>query len=379
MTKQKISSDFKNKILTIRLILTAVLAVVFLLVFFFCGGALLLFNKMGDVKCFAKNDFEIHYLDVGQGDCTFIRFPDNTTMLIDAGVSSSGEKICNYLKDLFTQEGLEDIDYFLLTHQDSDHVGGASEVFEKFQVNCVFRPMVYSTSEVDMYENLEDYTISNGIYYDRAIISAYNEPNCIIRYSMAGISWGNDSYSVRFLSPNSTKYSSSNAYSPVVKITYRERSFLFTGDAESKTENEVIEKCPELLKADVLKVAHHGSKTSTSAKFLSYVQPKMAIISVGRNSYGHPADETLTRLQEINCKIYQTISLNDIALSVDSKGIIVIGGENNAPIIDVTMIIAVFIVGILVVWGIQPRKKQVKSVKKRQSKKTKATMNTDRF
>lgn len=376
MTNQKKNKDFKDKVLTIRLILTAVLSVVFLLVFFLCGGALLLFNKIGEVKCFAKNDFEVHYLDVGQGDCSFIRFPDNTTMLIDAGVSGSGDKICDYLKDLFKQEGLDDIDYFLLTHQDSDHVGGASDVFKNFQVNCLFRPMVYSTSEVEMFNNLEDYTVSNGIYYDEAIMSAYNEPNCVIRYSMAGISWGNDSYSVKFLSPNLTKYSSSNAYSPIVKISYRERSFLFTGDAESKTENEVIEKCPELLKADVLKVAHHGAKTGTSQKFLSYIQPKIAIISVGRNSYGHPADETIERLQAINCKIYQTMSLGDIALSVDSKGTIVMGGENNAPIIDVTIVISVFIVGILVVWGVQPSKKKGKKAK---PQKGKATSNTDKF
>lgn len=360
MAKQKINKDFKNKILTIRLILTAVLAVVFLLVFFLCGGALLLFNKIGYVKCFAQNDFEIHYLDIGQGDCTFIRFPDNTTMLIDAGISSSGDKICTYLKDIFVQEGLDEIDYFLLTHQDSDHVGGASDVFDKFQVNCLFRPMVYSSSEVEANGNLENYNVSNGIYYDKAIMSAYNEPNCVIRYSMAGITWGNESYNVRFLSPNSTNYSSSNAYSPIVKITFRERSFLFTGDAESRSENEVIEKYPNLLCADVLKVAHHGAKTGTTENFLSYVKPKIAIISVGRNSFGHPADETLARLQKINCKVYQTIDIGDIALSVDNKGAILIGGQNNAPIIDVTIILAVFIIGILVVWGVKPNEKNLK-------------------
>lgn len=368
MAKQKKTQEFKYKILAIRLALTAILAVAFLLIFFLCGGIAFISNNIGEVKCFASNEFEIHYIDVGQGDCTFIRFPDKKTMLIDAGPTSSKNKVCEYLDDLFKQESIDAIDYFLLTHQDSDHIGGASSVFENFQVNILYRPMVLSTYEVENFGNPQNYKTSSGVYYDNAIVAAYNEPNCSIRYSMADIGWGNNKYSVKFLSPSDNFYSNSNDYSPIVKIVYGEKSFLFTGDAESKAENEVIENYSQDLKADVLKVGHHGSKTSTSQEFLSYVQPKIAIISVGmKNSYGHPAEETIERLKAINCKIYQTSVIGDIALSVDSQGNIIMGGKNNAPMIDMTIVIAVFVVGVLIVWGVQPIKRKQKTSKNKEN------------
>ena len=386
MAKDKVTKEFNNLVLLLRLILTAVLAVTFLLVFFLCGGGLLLFDRIGNVKCFASNEFEVHFIDVGQGDCAFIRFPDNTNMLIDAGPRNSGDNVCNYLKDVFKQENIIKINRFLITHQDTDHVGGAVKVFEEFQVDYFYRPTVLSTYEVETFGNSENYKQSNGKCYDQTIVASYNEPNCTINYSKAGIYWGGENYSVEFLSPNYETYSNSNAYSAVVKITYNNRSFLFTGDAEfndknkddlNRTENELISLKSDKLKADVLKVAHHGAATSTSNEFLSFVKPSLAVMSVGKgNSYGHPADETIARLQEYNCDIYMTSTYGSIAMSVDKNGNIIIGGKNNTLSIDLTIVVIVFIVGVLIIWGIQPnekkyKKRKIKSEQKREKKTTK--------
>ncbi len=372
MAKQKKKSDFENKVLSIRLILTAVLAVAFVFIFVFCGGIILLTGQVGNVKCFIDNDFEVHFIDVGQGDSIFIKFPDKTTMLIDAGPDSSSEIICDYLEDLFKQEKINKIDSFIITHQDSDHTGGADEVFKKFQINYFYRPMVLSTYEVENFSNPNNYKISESNTYDEAIVASYNEPNCIMRYSFAGITWGNNKYSVKFLSPNKTSYSNSNNYSPIIKITYQSRSFLFTGDAETVAENEVIETSSALLEADVLKVSHHGASNGTSSNFLNYVKPAVAIISVGRgNSYGHPADETILRLQNLGCKIYQTAYKGAIAMSVDSKGNIIMGGKNNMPAVDMTIIICVFIIAVLIVWGVKVKEEDIKRIKYKKSARKK--------
>ncbi len=373
MDKQKSKKQFKNYTLLIRLGLTAVLAVVFVFVFIFAGGLNYVYGLSGKIKCFANNEFEVHYIDVGQGDSAFIRFPDKTTMLIDAGPTSSGDDVCEYLTDLFKQEKIDCIDYFVLTHQDADHVGGASDVFENFQINCLYRPKVYSNYEIQTFGNPEGYEVSTTNVYNSAIVSGYNEPNCKIRYSCAGINWGNEKYTVKFLSPNKDNYKNdNNAYSPIIKITYLSRSFLFTGDAESKIENEVIERFPEELKADVLKVAHHGASNGSGETFLSYVKPSVAVISVGKkNSYGHPNSSTLDRLNNINCKVYMTSTYGSIAMSVDSAGNIVLGGKS-ATVTDFALIVSIFFIAIVIVWGVKPKSKKRKKSKKYKQQEEKA-------
>lgn len=365
MAKQK-KSEKDGKLLTIRIGITAILAVCFVLVFVFCGGLDVMLGKVGQVKCFAANEFEVHFIDVGQGDCTFIRFPDNTNMLIDAGPSTNGSNLCEYLDDLFLQENIKEIDCFVLTHQDRDHVGAADSIFEKFQVNCLYRPKVYCNYEVENFITLQNYEISTSTFYDEAIVAAYAEPNCNIRFSAAGINWGNEKYNVKFLSPNEDVYKNdSNSYSPIIKITYLDKSFLFTGDAEKKIEDEVIALTPDELKADVLKVAHHGGSKGTSENFLQHVSPSVAVVSVGKNNgYGHPSADTLERLYNCNCKILTTSQEGSIAMSVDSKNNIVKGGKNNSPAVNLALIISAFIIFLALLWGIKFDKQKHKKTRK---------------
>ena len=236
-------------------------------------------------KEFVASDDELvaYFIDVGQGDANFIELPNGDTMLIDAGIASSGDDIIEYIEDL----GYTDIDYVIATHPHADHIGGMAEVIEAFDIGTIYMPRAVSTSKT--YENLLETIGDKGleIHTGRAGVEVLNE----------------DNLSIEMLAPVQDSYSNLNNYSIVLKITYGDTSFLYTGDAEEESLDEITGD----LSADVLKVGHHGSDTSTTRDFLAMVNPRYAIISVGAgNSYGHPADSTLELLSEYTNNIYRT-------------------------------------------------------------------------
>lgn len=225
----------------------------------------------------------VSFIDVGQGDSIFIELPDKTNMLIDAGEAKSSNKIIDYIDNL----GYDSLDYVIGTHPHSDHIGGLSRVIDSFNIGSIYMPKVVATSKT--YENLLE-TIKNK--------------SLSIKKGFAGVVVEEtDNLKIEMLAPNSEEYSSYNNYSIVLKITYGDTSFLFMGDAETLSEKEIKGN----LKADVLKVGHHGSNTSSSSSFLEKVKPKYAVISVGEdNKYKHPSDEVLTRLNKYTNIIYRT-------------------------------------------------------------------------
>lgn len=247
-----------------------------------------------------KSTLQITYLDVGQGDCTFIQLPNGETMLIDAGNHKDGQSIIQYIQSQDT----EVLDYVIATHPHADHIGGMAEVIRAFDVKNVYMPKRSHTSET--FENLLD-TIA--------------EKNLTIQAAKTGkVLFDEDHLKAEFLAPVGDSYSNLNNYSAVLKLTYQDKRFLFMGDAEQEVENELLESGAD-LSADVLKVGHHGSDTSSSKEFLEVVRPSIAVISVGAgNSYGHPDAVTLTTLQELQADIWRT----------DEKGtvIVICNGEN---------------------------------------------------
>ena len=255
-----------------------------------------------DKSEFVASEDEIiaHFIDVGQGDANFIELPNGDTMLIDAGISSSGEVIVEYIEDL----GYTDIDYVVATHPHADHIGGMAEVIEAFDIGAIYMPKALSTSKT--YENLLE-TIDEKelkIYTARSGVSVLEE----------------DDLEIFMLAPVQETYSNLNNYSIVLKITYGDTSFLYTGDAET----ESLEEITGDLHADVLKVGHHGSDTSTTKDFLDQVSPSYAIISVGEgNSYGHPSRTTLNLLESIHAKIYRTDLNGTIVVRSDGVNITV--------------------------------------------------------
>ena len=242
------------------------------------------FSSSNENSFTANGDMLVaHFIDVGQGDANFIELPNGETMLIDAGIQSSGDDIIEYIENL----GYTNIDYVVSTHPHADHIGGMALVIEAFNVENIYMPKAVSTSKT--YENLLETIQNRGLS---------------IKTGRAGVEILNtDDLNIILLAPTKESYNNLNNYSIVLKITYGDVSFLYTGDAEEESLDEITGD----LKADVLKVGHHGSNTSTTKSFLEKVKPEYAIISVGaKNSYGHPNSSTLELLEEYTNNIYRT-------------------------------------------------------------------------
>ncbi len=239
----------------------------------------------------------VHYIDVGQGDATFIELPNKETMLIDAGEKSEGKKVINYINDL----GYNKIDYIVGTHPHSDHIGSLEEVINTFNIGDIYMPKVLANSNV--YKDLLT-TIKNK---DKTVKKAFKNVSIIEEEEL----------NISFLSPTKDEYSNLNNYSAVLKITFGDNTFLFMGDAETEVEKELA-----LINCDVLKVGHHGSDTSSGLDFVKSTSPKYAIISVGKdNKYGHPDKSILKRYLDNNIKIYRTDLDGTIKVISDGKDI----------------------------------------------------------
>lgn len=246
-----------------------------------------------------NNDLlKVHYLDVGQGDSIFIELPNNETMLIDAAESYQSENIINYLKNLNYQK----IDYVIGTHPHTDHIGGLKNIINTFEIGKIYMPKVVSTTKT--YESL---------------LMAIKDKNLKINTAKAGTSIiDTDALKINILAPNNSIYTELNNYSVVTKISYGTTKFLFMGDAEKLSENEIKEN----LTADVIKIGHHGSNTSSSIDFIKKVNAKYGIISVGlNNKYNLPKEETITNWENSGTKIYLTSTNGTIRASSDGTNI----------------------------------------------------------
>lgn len=231
-----------------------------------------------------NNDLlKVHYLDVGQGDSIFIELPNNETMLIDAAESYQSENIINYLKNL----NYKKIDYVIGTHPHTDHIGGLKDIINTFEIGKIYMPKVVSTTKT--YESL---------------LMAIKDKNLKINTAKAGTSIiDTDALKINILAPTNSTYTELNNYSVVTKIIYGTTKFLFMGDAEKLSENEIKED----VTADVIKIGHHGSNTSSSIDFIKKVNAKYGIISVGlNNKYNLPKEETITNWENSGTKIYLT-------------------------------------------------------------------------
>lgn len=226
----------------------------------------------------------VDYIDVGQGDSILIR-QGEYTMLIDGGTSECKDDLLNFLQ----QENVDRFEYVIGTHPHEDHIGSLDDVVSAYDFDTFLFPKATATTRT--FENLVLAVQAKGKKFTTP------KPGEVYQLGEATIT---------VLAPNSERYGSYNDYSIVVKVTYGNTSFMFTGDAETLSEGEILEKGFD-LRADVLKIGHHGSTTSTSKKFLEAVNPKYAVISVGRdNTYKHPTKTTMDKLQRNNIPVYRT-------------------------------------------------------------------------
>ena len=258
-------------------------------------------TKPAAVQNGGEGRLSVHYLDVGQGDSEFVQLPNGECMLIDAGDMNYGGEITEQIKSL----GYDKIDYLIATHPHADHIGGMSEVIENFEIGEIYMPR--ATTNTATFEELLNTISDKGL----SISTARSET--VIEES-GGLT-------MEFLAPCSAEYDDLNNYSAVLKITFNDSSFIFTGDAEDVSENEMLENSYSKLNSDVLKVGHHGSKYSTTEDFLNAVSPEYAVISCGKdNSYGHPHNETVKRLTDAGVKLYRTDRLGAVTISTNGDG-----------------------------------------------------------
>ncbi len=278
-------------------------------------------------------ELKVHFIDIGQGDSILVELPDNKLMLVDAGPNSGEKNLLLYLNNFFEKRDNKKIDYFIVTHQDEDHIGGADIVFDNYEVLSFHRPTVYTPDEMTKY----GYSTSEVNVCDtkvfKTMISKMEAEGCKVVFNAQsnnplGLT-GTEDYTVEFLSPKRIKYNAPNDYSPITIITYQNRKVMLTGDAETLVENEVLDDYSnDYLNCDILKLGHHGSSTSTSQNFLDAVSPKYVAISCGvNNKYHHPNETVYARVVEKigENNIYRTDTMGNITFGIDKDS--VVGGK----------------------------------------------------
>lgn len=290
-------------------------------------------------------EYKVHFIDVGQGDSSLIQFPDGKNMLIDTGEDTSEirKNLIRYLDSV----GVEKLDYLILTHTDSDHIGNAAYILENYEVDYIYLPTVYSLYDEEKgLDTDEGWSTKDTKTWSEVVEASYKEVDeegaTIIRTFVGededtpvtkSIVSEEYNYRVDFYAPYSERFSDSNDYSPVIMVRFGDLTavegenganatvdFMFVGDLEKAGEAEFLEKNAALLTngeldCEVLKVGHHGSSTSSSEEFLSYVTPEYAVISCGEgNKYGHPTSKALARLESCpsSPKIMRTDELGSI-------------------------------------------------------------------
>lgn len=243
-------------------------------------------------------DMKVYFFDVGQGDSIYIKAPNGEDILIDGGDTKYSDDVVRYLTEL----GVDDIEIMILTHPHNDHLAGLIDVLDNFTVKAVYSPRVTHTTRA----------------YEDFVIAVKNQ-GLKFKEAKAGVELDIKGVNANFVAPANTYGSDLNNWSSVVRMEYGETSFLFTGDAETKSENDMISS-GQNLNATVLKLGHHGSVTSSSNSFLDKVNPKYAIVSAGvGNKYGHPDGEILERMNSRGIEVFRTDLQGAIVASSDGK------------------------------------------------------------
>ena len=242
----------------------------------------------------SSSNLKIYFVDVGQADCILIN-DNNEYGLIDAGNNEDGEKIVKYFKDL----GITKFKYVFGTHAHEDHIGGMDNIIENFQIEHFYMPDTITTTKT--FEEVLDALEEKNIAFE----TPEEDENLIFSDTVFKVLHvGKDKRDL-------------NDTSIVLKLTYKNTSYLFMGDATSSVEKDILDKD---IKSDVLKVGHHGSQYSSTISFLKKASPKYAIIEVGKNnSYNHPKEVTLKKLEDLGTKIYRTDEDGTIILTSDGE------------------------------------------------------------
>lgn len=272
-----------------------------------CSSPFIESDNKESVSAFNEGVLQVNYIDVGQGDSILIQLPNNEVMLIDAGESYKSDDVINYIKNL----GINKLDYVVGTHSHTDHIGGLEKVINTFDIGSIYMPKASSTSNT---------------YLD--LLTTIKNKGLKVKTAKSGVVvLSEDNLKLEFIAPNSDNYSNLNNYSAVLKLTYLNNTFLFMGDAETLSENEITSD----VKADVIKVGHHGSDSSSSLEFVRKVSPEYAIIMVGEgNSYNHPYQSIIDRYESVDAKVLRTDLDGDIICNSDGVDVTCKGDKDSS-------------------------------------------------
>lgn len=248
----------------------------------------------------------VHFVDVGQGDCTVITTDNGETVLIDSGEDIKSDNVINYLSTLSVKK----IDYCIVTHPHSDHYGGMKKILSEYPASCFIMP------------ELSKEIVPDDGYYD-SLVSFVGSRCENVYYLKENSTFKLNNINLEVFCPVS-ETSELNNMSLVVRALYNNSAFLIAGDCSEEEEKALLRKYPESFRSDVLKVGHHGSGSATSDGWLDAVSPQMAVISAGKyNSYGHPADETIEKLEQRNIRLYRTDICGTVVFDCNGDGITV--------------------------------------------------------
>lgn len=250
----------------------------------------------------AEDQVHVHIIDVGQGDSIWIQTPKEN-IVIDGGNKGQGDTVIRYLKNY----GVKQLDAVISTHPDADHIGGLADIIDAFPVKSVYAPRVSHTTIA--YRNFLQSVKDKGL---KIKIAKENVQIPVVEQSL----------DLHFIGPvKEYNKSDLNDWSGVLLMQHGDKKFLFTGDAETPAEEDMLD-AGVVSKVDVLKVSHHGAKEASTAKFLAVTKPTYAAISVGEgNRYEHPTTEALQRLKAIHAKIYRTDILGSIIFTSNGSKI----------------------------------------------------------
>lgn len=252
-----------------------------------------------------SDNLEINFLAVGQGDGIFIQFPGGKNMLIDTGPpGSEGRNIEYSIISYLNYLGISSLDYLMISHFDADHAGGISHLLQRKDVKNILIPPFKQKTKLHA-------QLAAGI----------SKNNSKLHFLSTDISFKIADCSIEILNPEPDKISEDrNENSIVFLLRHQKRKFLFTGDLSKEGEARIVENF-SLPEIDILKAGHHGSKTSSGEILLAAVRPKLAVISVGRNNFGHPAEEVINRFKEQSIKYLRTDQSGMITVISDGKNI----------------------------------------------------------
>ena len=247
----------------------------------------------------SAGQMQVHFIDVGQGDATLISC-DGHYMLIDAGNNDKGTTVQSYLMS----QGVEKLDYVIGTHPDADHIGGLDVVIYKFNCDTIIMPDV--ANDTRTYDDVVQAMKSKGYQTTYPVVGE--------TYTLGGATF-------TIVAPNADYGNDMNDWSVGVLVQNGNNRFLFTGDAEEKAEEDILNNGID-ISADVYAAAHHGSKTATSQAFLDKVSPTYVVISAGEgNKYGHPHAEVLNRLWAAGISVFRTDEQGTIVATSDGNDI----------------------------------------------------------